>query len=91
MSTNEPATTTYELRSLKQMREDLDAEIEQLENHIKAEMELRGVDNLLAGDYRIRWTLYTSIRFDTTAFKKDHADLAASYTRTTECRRFTVA
>lgn len=91
VSTNDLATTARELRSLKQMREDLEVEITALEDRIKAEMELRGIDNILAGDCRIRWTSYTSSRFDTTAFKKDHAALAATYTKPTECRRFSLS
>lgn len=73
------------------MAEELAAEITAIEDTIKAEMTSRETDELITGEYKIRWKKVVSNRFDTTSFKKTHADLYEQYTETTETRRFTVA
>ena len=77
-----------ELMELKRLREELDAEITAAEDEIKRIM--GDDDTLLAGAYKVTWTPYTTTRFDSARFKRDHAELAAAYTRTTTARRFTV-
>lgn len=91
MSTIELTSKVKELKELKMMAEELAAEITAIEDSIKAEMTARETDELITGEYKIRWKKVTSNRFDTTAFKKTHADLYEQYTKTTETRRFTVA
>ena len=91
MSTNELTSKVRELKELKMMAEELAAEITAIEDTIKAEMTARETDELITGEYKIRWKKVVSNRFDTTAFKKTHADLYEQYTKTTETRRFTVA
>jgi len=54
-------------------------------------MTARETDELITGEYKIRWKKVVSNRFDTTSFKKTHADLYEQYTKTTETRRFTIA
>ena len=77
-----------ELLELKRLREELDNEITQAEEAIKAVM--GDEETLLAGAFKVTWTPYTTNRFDSTSFKKDHAELAAAYTKTTTTRRFSV-
>ena len=77
-----------ELLELKRMKEELEAEITAAEDEIKSVM--GDEETLLAGAFKVTWTPYTSTRFDSTRFKKDHADLAAAYTKTTTTRRFSV-
>ena len=91
MSTNELTSKVRELKELKMMAEELAAEITAIEDTIKAEMTARETEELITGEYKIRWKKVVSNRFDTTAFKKTHADLYEQYTKTTESRRFTVA
>lgn len=91
MSTIELTSKVRELKELKMMAEELAAEITAIEDTIKAEMNARETDELITGEYKIRWKTVVSNRFDTTAFKKTHADLYEQYTKTTETRRFTVA
>ena len=79
-----------EMKELKAMREELDAEITTLEDMIKAEMNRRNTQELSAGAYLISWTEYTTMRFDSSRFKKENADLANAYTKTTTTRRFCV-
>ena len=77
-----------ELMELKRMKEEIEAEIAAAEDEIKRIM--GDDDTLLAGAYKLTWTPYTTTRFDSARFKRDHAELAAAYTRTTTARRFTV-
>ena len=91
MSTIELTSKVKELKELKMMAEELAAEITAIEDTIKAEMTARETEELITGEYKIRWKKVVSNRFDTTAFKKTHADLYEQYTKTTETRRFTVA
>lgn len=77
-----------ELLELKRMKEEIEAEIVSTEDAIKSVM--GNDETLLAGAFKVTWTPYTSTRFDSARFKKDHADLAAAYTKTTTARRFSV-
>ena len=88
MSNPNMASQIKELLELKRMKEELEAEIAQQEDAIKSVMGDEEI--LLAGAFKVTWTPYTTSRFDSTRFKKDHAELAAAYTKTTTTRRFSV-
>lgn len=89
MSINEIKNKAEELKELKAMREELDAEIAAIEDEIKQEMGDK--ETLIAGAFKITWKAITSSRFDSTAFKKANPELAAQFTKTTTTRRFTIA
>ena len=78
----------HELMELKRMKEELEAEITAAEDAIKSVM--GSEETLIAGAYKVSWTPFTTSRFDSTAFRKEHAELAAAYTKTVTIRRFTV-
>ena len=90
MSSKDVENKARELQELKRMKEELEAEITSLEDEIKAEMTARDTDSITAGAYKIKWTVYESARFDSTRFKKEHAELAAQYTKTMTTRRFSI-
>ena len=77
-----------ELMELKRMKEEIEAEIAAAEDEIKGVM--GDEETLMAGAFKVTWTPYTSTRFDSARFKKDHAELAEAYTKTTTTRRFSV-
>lgn len=88
MSNPNLESTIHELLELKRMREELEAEITELEDGIKAVM---GDEELLtAGAYKVTWTTFTSNRLDITALKKALPDVAARFTKTTTSRRFSI-
>ena len=91
MSANEMSCKVQELRELKRMQEELAAEIEAVQDSIKAEMEARRVDTLSGMDYRITWKEVASTRLDTTALKKALPDVVARFTKQSICRRFVLA
>lgn len=88
MSDKNMENKVHELMELRRMKEELEAEITAMEDEIKAVMGAEEI--LLAGAYKVTWKPVTTTRFDSTAFKKDHAELAAEYMKTSTCRRFTV-
>lgn len=90
MSTKDIESKVKELQELRRMKEELEAEATALEDTIKAEMTARQTEDMTAGAYRIKWSSYETSRFDTTRFKKDHADLAATYTKAVSARRFSI-
>lgn len=88
MSNPNMETQIRELLELKRLREELELEITAAEDAIKAVM--GDEETLLAGAFKVSWKPYTSSRFDSTRFRKDHAELAAAYTKQTTCRRFSI-
>lgn len=78
------------LNKYEAMMEELKAEADTVRNSIKAEMEAREVEELIAGQYIIRWTPVLSQRFDSTSFKKVLPELYKAYTKQVSSRRFTI-
>ena len=79
------------LNRYEAMMEEIKAEADSIRNTIKAEMEAREVEELIAGQYIIRWTSVLSNRFDSTTFKKVMPELYKAYTKQTASRRFTIS
>ena len=79
------------LNRYEAMMEEIKAEADSIRNSIKAEMEAREVEELIAGQYIIRYTSVLSNRFDSTAFKKVMPELYKAYTKQTASRRFTIS
>ncbi|TZE83154.1 hypothetical protein [Calorimonas adulescens] len=69
MSTIELVSKVRELKELQAMAEELQAEINSIQDAIKAEMSARGVDEMVVDVFKIRWKAVKSSRFDTAAFK----------------------
>lgn len=91
MSIFELSAKVNELRELRRMADEIAAEIETIQDAIKAHMTAVNVDTLAGSDYKITWKEITSARFDTTAFKRENPELSARYTKTATTRRFTIA
>ena len=91
MSVMELTSKVRELKVLKAMAEELQAEITTIEDVIKAEMTAQGTEELAVDIFKVRWTTVKSNRFDTTAFKSTHKDLYDQYTKETVTKRFSVA
>ena len=69
------------LNKYEAMMDELKAEADKVRDSIKAEMEAREVEELIAGQYIIRYTAVLSNRFDSTSFKKVLPDLYKAYTK----------
>lgn len=81
----------HELRELRRMADELAAAIDTIQDAIKAEMTVAGVDVLTGSDWKAVWKPITTSRIDTAALKKALPDLAAQFTKTSTVRRFSVA
>ena len=91
MSAHEMNSKINELRELRRMAEELAAEIDSIQDTIKAHMDAEGVDTINGTDWRVTYKAVTSSRIDTGALKKALPDLAQQFTRTTTARRFSLA
>ena len=90
MSMNELNTTARDLMSVRAMIEELHAEAEALTDKLKAAMVEQGTEILQGDGWRASWKNVNSQRFDSKAFKADHADLYGQYSKTTTTTRFTL-
>ena len=77
-----------ELLELRRMKEELDAEIANIEDEIKQAM--GSEETLVAGAFKIDWKTVVSSRIDTTALKKALPEIAERFMKQTTTRRFCV-
>jgi predicted phage-related endonuclease len=91
MSANEMTVTAREYREIQADIERLKAQSGALKQKMIAEMDARQCDELAAGEYKIRYTVYESSRLDTARLKTDHTDLYNQYTKRAAAARFQVA
>ena len=91
MSKNELIKRIEYLRELEDMEAEIKAEAEAIRDILKAEMADREVEELVVGNYIVRWTSVLSNRFDTTGFKKLYGDLYKAFTKQTNSRRFSIS
>lgn len=80
-----------EIKELLRMKEELETEIASLQDELKAELTERSTDELVAGEYKIRYKAVTSNRFDTATFKAKYEELYNQFVKQTTSRRFTIA
>lgn len=73
------------------MVEEMKAQADTIRNEIKAEMDARELEEMIAGQYIIRYTAVLSNRFDTTAFKKVMPEIYKAYTKQVSSCRFSIS
>ena len=91
MANKDIISKVNELRELEELIEEAKAEAEAVRDSLKAELTERGVEELEAGQYIIRYTSVLSNRFDTTSFKKIYGELYKAFTKQTASKRFSIA
>ena len=91
MSRNELVAKIEALNEWEALMEEAKAEAEAIRDSLKAELTERGVEELEAGQYIIRYTSILSNRVDTTAFKKIYGDLYKAFTKQSASKRFSIA
>ena len=79
------------LKALEEQKKELDAQISELQEEIKSDMEAKGTEEMQVGIFIIRFTSVLSNRFDTKGFKEKYADLYKEYTKQVASRRFTIS
>lgn len=78
-----------DLASLKMLKKELDAEIEAKETEIKELMDRTCVTELIGTEHKATYKEVVSNRFDSKAFKADHADMYTAYQKSSSSMRFT--
>ena len=91
MSINEMDSKIKELRELRRMADELAAEMETIQDSIKAHIDAAGVDTISGTDWRVTYKAVTSSRIDTAALKKALPDMVERFSKTTTARRFCIA
>ena len=91
MDTNELMQKIESLADWERIAKEAQAEAESIKDSLKAELTSRGVEELEVGHHILRYTTVLTSRFDTTAFKRDFADIYAEFTKQTMSKRFTVS
>ncbi len=91
MSQNEIAKKIELLKEWEAILEEAQAEAEALRDSIKEEMLERETEEMIVGAYIVRWTSVLSNRFDSTAFKREHAELYKNFTKQVSSKRFSIA
>ena len=91
MATNEIIRKLNELSELRRMADELTAEIEAIQDEIKAHMTEADTDTLTAGAFKVTWKAVTSTRIDTAALRKDLPEIWQEYGKTSTTKRFSVA
>lgn len=79
------------LNKYEAMVEEMKAQADTIRNEIKAEMDARELEEMIAGQYIVRYTAVLSNRFDTTTFKKVMPEIYQAYTKQVSSRRFTIS
>ena len=91
MSANEMISKIEALKEWEALLNEAQAEVENIKDEIKREMDARGTEELEAGQYIVRYTSVLSQRFDTTAFKKALPEVYKGYLKQSASRRFSIA
>lgn len=82
--------TVHELRELKLMREELDAQIEELSDIIKAELTSRGTTSLMGSDWRVNWAEVSSKRLNQRLLKSRYPEIVEECSDIVSYRKFSV-
>ena len=91
LSLKEMESKIAKLQEWEAIADEAKEEAEALKDEIKAEMLSLDAEEMEAGRFICRWTFVLSNRFDTTSFKKEHAEMYKQYTKQTSSRRFSIA
>lgn len=90
MTNQEMQAKAKQIKEMQRIRDEAEKEISALQEELKAEMETRGVNEVITGEYKIRYTDVTSPRFDKTSFKAKYTDLYNQFLKVGTCKRFSI-
>ncbi len=79
------------LNKYEAMMEEMKSQADAIRNEIKAEMDARDLEEMIAGQYIVRYTSVLSNRFDSTAFKRVMPEIYKAYTKQVSSRRFSIS
>ena len=79
------------LNKYEAMMEEVKNQADAIRNEIKVEMDARDLEEMIAGQYIVRYTSVLSNRFDSTAFKRVMPEIYKAYTKQVSSRRFSIS
>ena len=79
------------LNKYEAMMEEMKFQADAIRNEIKAEMDASDLEEMIAGQYIVRYTSVLSNRFDSTAFKRVMPEIYKAYTKQVSSRRFSIS
>lgn len=82
-------TAVQQIRELETAKREILHAIAEQQERIKTLMTDKQLEEL--DEYVVRYVSVTSKRFNTSAFKKTHADLYEQYTETVSSKRFSIS
>ena len=91
MSKNEMVAMIETMNNYDELAAKAKAKADAFREALKEEMVARGVEEMEAGAYIVRFTSVISNRFDSTTFKRLYADLYRDFTKPVSSRRFSVS
>jgi len=91
MSKNEMVAMIETMNNYDELAAKAKAKADAIREALKEEMVARGVEEMEAGAYIVRFTSVISNRFDSTTFKRLYADLYRDFTKPVSSRRFSVS
>lgn len=80
-----------EMAQYKAIIKQAEAELAKYEAEVKDRMTTSGVDEILGNEHHATYKEVVQNRFDSKAFKADHADMYTAYQKPSSSRRFTFA
>lgn len=80
-----------ELASNRMMLEELKQIVADQEEAIKAQLVAEGITEYIGTEHKASYKTFEERRFDSTAFRKDHADMYEAYRKPQMKSRFTFA
>lgn len=91
MSKTELQKKVDELRELRRMADDLNAEISAIEDELKNHMAALNTDTIHGDNFKLTWKEVTTSRIDSKALNAEAPELWQRYSKQTTTRRFVVA
>ena len=91
MRKNEMVAMNETMNNYDELAAKAKAKADAIREALKEEMVARGVEEMEAGAYIVRFTSVISNRFDSTTFKRLYADLYKDFTKPVSSRRFSVS
>ena len=91
MTKNEIVALIETMNNYDDLAAKAKAKADAIRDVLKEEMMERGLEEMEAGTYIVRYTNIISNRFDSTTFKRLYAGLYKDFTKQTTSRRFTVS
>lgn len=81
--------TFKEIAQYRMLKAEAEAELERLENEVKEYMKELELDELKGDEHKATYKVVESMKFNSSLFKKEHADMYEAFKTPSRSMRFT--